>query len=371
MRPFIHSLLLCLMCLGGLHLTAQDPTFSQFDANQLYYNPAYAGYKLGFRGEMSYRNLWPNVPGESFPGPLSTYTASCDAYFNIHDRFTGGAGAFAMQDVQGEGFLTTSTVGVVYSQHMPHIRARNDRSDRFNFYLGFKAYYNHIHIDWSRLVFSDQLSAAYGITGPSSFNQTAISGKSYMDLDYGILMRNNYRALDKWYNELGFAMAHVLAPTISLTGSTLDQARLPRKYTFTWRSNIALMDNNFYFGPSILLENQAKFYEVNAGGEFYMKMHSKQETIPLSIGLYDRFSFIVRNSETGQEKINTSAIILSITHRGTFINGRDALAYSIGFSVDFPYMGLGMQTAGAYEINLGILLPYKKGNVMKCPFSSF
>jgi type IX secretion system PorP/SprF family membrane protein len=311
------------------------------------------------------------VRGESFPGPLSTYSATGDAYFNIQDRFSGGVGAFAMQDVEGEGLLTTTSAGIIYSQHMPHIRARNDRQDRFNIYMGFKAYFNQIHIDWSKFVFSDQLNANYGITGPSSFTQNTISSRDYFDFDYGVLIRNNYKARGKWYNEIGFAMAHVLAPTIAITGSNSDADRLPRKYTATYRSTITLQDDKFYIGPTILFENQAKFYEVNAGMDVYFKLGRKNETIPLSVGIYNRFSFILKNSETGDEKINTSALIVALTHRGNIPTGRNPLGYSVGFSVDFPYMGLGMQTAGAYEINLGLTIPYRKSNKIKCPFEAF
>jgi len=363
--------LLLLFSLWLIGLRAQDPTFSQFDANQLYYNPAYAGYKQEARVEISYRNLWPNVPGKDVPGPLSTYSAAGDAFISVQNKFNAGAGGFVMQDVEGQGFLTTSSAGIFYSQHMPHIRSRSDRMDRFNVYFGVKVYYNDIHVDWSRFVFSDQLNANYGITGPSSFNQTSLSNRSYMDFDYGVLIRNNFRAQGKWYNELGFSMAHVLEPSISLTGANSDASRLPRKYVATYRGTVSLSDDNFFIGPTVLFENQAKFYEVNGGVDFYFKMKSKHESIPLSIGLYDRFSFITKNSETGEQKINTSAIILAITHRGNFVTGRNTLGYSIGASVDFPYGGLGMQTAGAYEINLGLMIPYKRSNTIKCPFEAF
>lgn len=360
--------------IGGVFMAiacyGQDPTFSQYDANQLYYNPAYAGYKKDARIGITYRNLWPNVPGKNFPGPLSTYSAFGDAYFSVRDRFTGGAGAFVMQDIEGQGFLATTSAGVIYSQHMPHIRGRNDQMDRFNFYLGFKAYYNYIHVDWSRFVFSDQLDANYGITGPSSYNQTAINSRSYFDLDFGFLMRNNFQAKGRWYNELGFSMAHVLSPSIALSGSNSDAAKLPRRYMATYRSNIAL-GNNFFIGPNILFENQAKFYALNAGIDFYLKLGNHRDIIPLSIGLYNRFSAITKNTETGNQKVNTSAIVLVLTHRGYFANGKNALGYYIGASVDFPYLGLGMQTAGAYEITMGIIIPYRKSNVLKCPFEAF
>ena len=351
------------------NLYAQDPTYSQYEPNQLYYNPAYAGYKQAARFEASYRNLWPNVPGKDFPGPMSNYMASGDAYFSIHDKFNAGVGAFVSQDVQGQGYLTTTSTGIMYSQHMPHIKSRRDFMDRFNIYVGFKAYYTQMHIDWSRFVFSDQLNFNYGLTGPSSFNQTSISNRGYFDFDYGVLVRNNFMGRGKWYNEIGFAMAHVLSPNISITGSNSDASRLPRKYTFTYRANIAIGDN-FYIGPTVLFENQGKFYETNAGLDFYMKFN-RSETIPLSIGVYNRFSEVLKNVETGQIKINTSAIVLAVTHRGNFNKGRNAVGYNVGFSVDFPYMGLGMQTAGAYEATLGVVIPYKRSDKLKCPFEVF
>ncbi len=359
-----------ILFIGSAIITlAQDPTFSQFDANQLYYNPAYTGYKKEARVGVTYRNLWPNVPGKAFPGPLSTYTATGDAYFNVHDKFIAGAGAFVGQDVEGQGYLATTSAGIMYAQHLPPIRALHDDKRlpaRFDIYAGFKVYYNHIHVDWSRFVFSDQLSPNYGVTGPSSFSQYAISQRDYFDFDFGVLVRNNFRGKGKWINELGFSMAHVLSPSISITGSNTDATKLPRKYVATYRANIALTENKFYIGPTVLFETQGKFYETTAGFDFYFKLNKKTETVPLSIGLYNRFSEITKNQETNQSKINTSALIISATHKGIIPNGANPLAYSIGFSVDLPYMGLGMQTAGAYELTVGLLIPYKKADVMKC-----
>ena len=369
MKLFTKYLFISVICINALSAFGQDPTFSQYDANQLYYNPAYTGYKEAIaRIGLTYRNLWPNVPGKDFPGPLSTYSVTGDSYFNIQNKFMGGAGAFVMQDVEGQGYLTTTSAGVMYAQHMPSIRALRDdkhQPGRFDIYVGFKIYYNHIHIDWSRFVFSDQLSP-YGITGPSTFNQDGISQRSYFDFDFGVLIRNNFRAKGRWINELGFAMAHVLSPAIAITGANSDETRLPRKYTGTYRAIVAITDQKFYIGPTVLFENQAKFIETNAGLEFFYKMARKVETIPLSIGIFNRFSEVLKNTETGQAKVNTSALIVSVTHKGVIPNGRYPVSYSAGFSVDLPYLGLGMQTAGAYELTLGCMIPYSHNDVMKC-----
>ncbi|MBL0309399.1 MAG: PorP/SprF family type IX secretion system membrane protein [Bacteroidetes bacterium] len=372
MNRYLRILFLTMpLSLLTLFVVAQDPTFSQFDPNQIYYNPAYSGYKKQTRFAVTYRNLWPNVPGKRFPGPLSTYSITGDSYFSIRNKFNAGAGAFVMQDVEGQGFLTTTSVGVIYAQHLPNIRARKDEMDRFNIYLGFKAYYNHIRVDWSHFVFSDQLSPDYGITGPSSFTQDGISSRNYFDLDAGLLIRNNFQAKGIWYNELGFAMSHILAPSISITGANNDGARLPRKYIATYRSSIAIKEKQFFIGPSVLFENQGKFYAMNVGIDFSLKLKKNQEIMPIGVGIYNRFSVITVNTETNKQKVNTSAIIVSLTHRGTFAQGENPVGYFAGFSVDLPYMGLGMQTAGAYELTLGISIPNRKADIMKCAFETY
>ena len=368
----IRLVTMAVVLFSALAAVAQDPTFSQYDPNQLYYNPAYAGYKKLARFGATYRNLWPNVPGKTMPGPLGSYSVFGDGYFNIKDRFTGGGGLFMMQDVEGIGYLTTTTAGIIYSQHMPRIKGRNDRYDRWNIYLGFKAYMGNIHVDWSRYVFSDQLNATYGVANPTSFNQDGIVSRFYFDFDFGLVVRNNFMGKGKWFNEFGFAMAHVLAPSISITGSPSDAARLPRKYVATYRSNIAVLRDNFFIGPTILFENQGRFFAVNGGVDFFVRFKNrKTEVIPISVGVYNRFSFILKDVQNNKNKINTSALILSVTHRGNFATGQYAAGYYVGFSVDFPYMGLAMQTAGAYELTAGVTIPYRKRDVLFCPFEAY
>ncbi|MFT4523977.1 MAG: hypothetical protein ACI85F_000118, partial [Bacteroidia bacterium] len=50
---------------------AQDPQFTQFYANPLYLNPAFAGSKRCPRVVMNYRNQWPAISGT-----FVTYSAS-------------------------------------------------------------------------------------------------------------------------------------------------------------------------------------------------------------------------------------------------------------------------------------------------------
>ena len=72
---------------------AQDPTFTQFYANPLYLNPAFAGSHGCPRFALNYRNEWPNLSGN-----YVTYSASYDQYFK---NISGGFGVLALHDQQG------------------------------------------------------------------------------------------------------------------------------------------------------------------------------------------------------------------------------------------------------------------------------
>ena len=74
---------------------AQDPQFSQFYANPLYLNPAFAGTARCPRVVMNYRNQWPGIPGN-----FVTYSASYDQHV---DDMNGGLGVLVMNDRAGAG----------------------------------------------------------------------------------------------------------------------------------------------------------------------------------------------------------------------------------------------------------------------------
>ena len=61
-----------------------DPQFTQFYANPIYLNPAFAGSKICPRFAMNYRNEWPSLTGN-----YVTYSMSYDQYFK---NISGGIG---------------------------------------------------------------------------------------------------------------------------------------------------------------------------------------------------------------------------------------------------------------------------------------
>jgi hypothetical protein len=287
-----------------------------------------------------------------------------DAYFASGQSYTAGAGIFAMQNIEGEGFLKTTSLGVSYAQHFSKIGKRTDASPRIQLSLGFKAYANSISINWDKLVFSDQIDIDHGITGQSSINQHGIGQKFTADLDAGLLMKNNFQGKDKWYNELGLGMAHLLNPSLSITGATDKDSRMPRKYTASYRTSLGVKNNHLYVGSTIVFEKQRDFYELNTGVDVYLNPTGRSLVVPLWFAIMHRVSL---NSEAG----STNAIIGSVRYK--WIMGKATkTVYYVGFSADLPYSGLEKQTKGAYELSAGVIFPRKGKNYFsKCPHGTF
>ena len=70
------GLAICL--LGTLSAWAQDPQFTQFYANPLYLNPAFAGTVRCPRAVLNYRNQWPALTG-TFVTPVPAMTRTFEA----------------------------------------------------------------------------------------------------------------------------------------------------------------------------------------------------------------------------------------------------------------------------------------------------
>src|SRR5690554_7910039 len=94
---FIYITLCTVLIFSGLNTKAyaQDPQFSQFYANPIYLNPAFAGSHGCPRFAVNYRNQWP-----ALSGTFVTYSASYDQYFK---SIAGGVGVIATHDQQGKG----------------------------------------------------------------------------------------------------------------------------------------------------------------------------------------------------------------------------------------------------------------------------
>jgi type IX secretion system PorP/SprF family membrane protein len=344
---------LATVLLPFISVKAQDPSFSQYKFNKLYFNPAYAGYNEEHHVSFAYRNLWPNVPGIPVAGPLANYQVSADFFIRYGQpkrskmAFTGAVGVFCNQNFEGSAHLMTSSFGVTYAQHFPIIQNVNELPQLL-FSVGLKGYATNARINWDKLIYSDQLDIDYGITGSSLAGRNGIGTRWGGDVDAGGLLSSYFKGKDDWYNEIGFAAAHIVSSSLALSGSNNGLIKTPLKLSGSYRTKIALVHRQFFTGVLLLYEQQGKFSEFNTGVDFYIRTSKNGTSTPLILSIGHRLSL----NQIAEKKQNTKALIAGVGFEGK-VKGVRSATYYIGFSADVPYTGLSGKTFGAYEISVG------------------
>jgi type IX secretion system PorP/SprF family membrane protein len=303
------TLSLLLVALSG-ELHAQDPTFTQFYANPVYMNPALAGSSGCPRVALNYRNEWPQLTGN-----YVTYAAAYDSYFK---NISGGVGLVAMHDMQGQGTIQTSMLGVSYSYYLKVNR-------KFRLMFGTQAAYYQKYLDWSKLTFGDMIDPRRGFIYQTGDVPRGNGRRGFFDVSAGMVgfSKNFY---------FGAAFHHLNRPDESLI---LGQSRLPIKITGHIGANIKLGQRGRYssttfLSPNIIYQNQNGFQQLNVGA--YLKYES------FTIGAWYR---------------NKDAFILTV--------GINTDNYRIGYSYDLTVSPLGNGVSGgSHEVSLGINLKCKK-----------
>lgn len=295
---------------------AQDVGFSQFYANRLYLNPAFAGSEYVPVVGISYRNQWPQNNR-----PFVTYSASYDQFVDV---VKGGLGVLVLQDNQGQGAIKTTMASGMYSYSV-------DINRDFSINLGLKATFIQRQMEWNNFVFSDMIDPLYGVIYPTREIQPNELTKSYWDFSTGMIV--NYKNL-----YFGGVIDHMAEPNEAFN-TDRNVAILPRKYTFHAGANIpvgfsrGLMKSSYSISPNILYQRQRDFEQINYG--LYLSKNSWVAGGWFRHNLsFDFDSFII-------------------------LLGYQADKYRIGYSYDYVISNLVKTNSGAHEISLSFIL----GNV--------
>ena len=133
--------------LGSDTAQAQDPEFTQYFANPLYLNPAFAGTARCPRMTMSYRNPWPAMSGS-----IVTTAAAYDQHV---ETLSGGLGFIVMNDQAGRGTLSTTTASGIYSYQQAVTR-------KLSIKAAMQVTYMQKALDWNNLNFGDMIDPRRG-----------------------------------------------------------------------------------------------------------------------------------------------------------------------------------------------------------------
>lgn len=281
---------------------AQDPTFTQFYANPIYLNPAFAGSNGCPRFALNYRNEWPHLSGN-----YVTYSASYDQYFK---NISGGFGVLATHDQQGQGTINTSMLGLVYSYHLKVNR-------KFAMLFGARAAWYQKFLDWDKLTFGDMIDPRRGFIYQTG-DVPRGGSRGFFDASAGMV------GFSKRFF-FGFAAHHLNRPNESVI---IGNSPMPIRLTGHMGAEIPLgarskYNNTTSIMPNIIYQYQQGFMELNIGT--YIK--------------YGAFN-------AGAWFRNRDAFILSIgINTGTF---------KVGYSYDVTVSRLNNgESGGSHEISLG------------------
>lgn len=311
MKRFVALLIFATSAFG---VKAQDHIFSQFYNAPIYLNPALTGQFDGsFRMNMTYRSQWTSVGG-----PLTYVSASADLKL---PNGAGGVGLLANSSTEGVASLTKNSLSGVYSYIVG--------GERFSASFGVQGGITNRSLDFSKLVFSDQLDPRLGFTGVASqAEQPFNDNKYYFDAGAGA----NFIMGDFM---LGGSILHLNKPDESFNGSRVPTPIRTAAYA-SYKIDIGGYGNqSMMLVPSVVYYNQAKATSMSAGMQFKYN--------GVNAGLWYR---------TGGD-YRADAVVLSFIF-DIFTNRNKNQKVRLGFSHDATMNKLNYgNTSGTSEVSIG------------------
>ncbi len=297
-RLLIKFSLIVLFASCLLPLSAQDPMYSQFTHNPIYYNAAYTGISEGLRVRTSIRKQWPNLPGEY---------RSTNFNMDFASRGIPGAGGIGLmfdKHTAGSGYYERTKIGIPVSVRIPLY-------ENLLVQLGVMPAIVQKKLDWSKLVFVDQLDPRFGNIYPTAFTAPTDSKITYPDVDLGLLFRwVGYGYGGKEYVvTTGFAVHHVFSPNESFYDS--QEANLPRKFVITID---AIIQNEVRGRGFNSRTNTHKDFKINPGFIFEKQQDFRTFSIGLNVYKSSMYAgFWYRNDDFDFAQSNSLVVMAGIS----------------------------------------------------------
>jgi type IX secretion system PorP/SprF family membrane protein len=308
-------ILLNFLILTTFYTYGQDAHYSQFYANPIYLNPAFAGTVNCPRISINFRDQWP-----AFKNNFLSFSASYDQHIS---ELHGGVGVLATGDILGGGIFQSYSAGAIYNFRI---------QAAYQFYLQFALQANYLYssLNWSKLEFASELIPPH--SAPSDFPIELDNNlkKSQFDANFGFVGYTPFLYF-------GFAMHHLLPLQKNYLGISKNKTEWEPKFTAHLGGKITIVqkmkdENNFgdiYLHPNVIFMSQGAFHYLHEG--FYFNFY------PFTIGAWLR-----HNCK------NLDAFIVSC--------GVEYRLIRIGYSYDFNLTKL-ERTGGAHEVSLQFIIP--------------
>jgi len=324
----------------SFHLVAQDNALSQFFANRIYLNPAFAGIDKGLQVTSSARSQWQKADGGY---KFAAFTAEWQ-----EPGWNSGIAFHIQGSREGLSPFKTFGIGLTYAYIIPF--------EYSNVHVGLQYSYNQFGLDWSRLTFSDELDPVFG----AIYGSAVVPGSDkvvFHDFAMGAVWRFdsrmsvNKRAIRRYRSHVGLSVQHLT----SLLGQGPDASflqsdtEIPARITLHGGTIIPLTflsgtTRKIILSPNFKLESQG------------FQVASVKESFTLfSAGTYFVVDQIVsgafyhsRALIPGRKHTNACTFVLGFTNTEYEEKRR---AYYLGLSVDINATGLGIKSGNVFELN--------------------
>ncbi|MDR1180976.1 MAG: PorP/SprF family type IX secretion system membrane protein [Bacteroidales bacterium] len=331
-RLFILSAV-ALLGLGTPSMKAQDAHFSQFYANPLYLNPAYAGSIVCPRIVTNFRHQWPVLSSK-----YTTYAASYDQHF---DAISGGVGVLFLGDRAGAGTITTNAISLIYS-------FKADLTRDVAMRIALQATYQQKSVDFSQARFGDMIDPKFGFVYATKETLEKYS-KGVVDFSTGIIFYS-----DKFYG--GVAVNHFTQPRESFYESTGKEVRLPMKISANFGAVLDIKQQrrreknigDMSISPNLIFQYQRNLSSLIGESYSYLNIGLYYSCYPMIVGAWYRQGFLRKQQYANRP----DAFVLLAGIEYSFLK--------IGYSYDFtiPSIKAGKaNTGGAHEVSAQFHLP--------------
>ncbi|MFO8086173.1 MAG: PorP/SprF family type IX secretion system membrane protein [Bacteroidales bacterium] len=323
------------LCIQILH--GQDPVFTSFMQNPLYYNPATPGIQPGNEFHVNYREQWPGLPAGNRAYDYASTHTFCNNF---------SLGLIALSNLEGESRIRTTNIGL--SIAVPISISKYTRLS-----TGITTAYGQKRIDWSQLEFDDQYDKLWGKMYPTNFPFPDNSRKNYGDLSFGIAFQGSTK--ERPFNPqlvgiVGAAFHHAAVfPNPNFLGSTINAVPFKQVY----HSNAWILfgrDKDRGISPALMYEKQGSMETFNFSlsymiQDFYVLGGFRNRNYKLSVDHYDSFLLGV-GFISADDLINSNS-------------------FKIGYSYDFTVSKLAGGAYGTHEI----FMVYKIDRCLGSPFN--
>lgn len=344
-RNFL-KLLILVLCISSIKLYSQDPSFSQFTANKLFYNPAYVGINEEIEIHSQYRRYLTRIPSK-----FESSYFSFDFPFNMGRPLgLGGVGLVIFKNSEGDGHLTTSMIGIPFSTQISNARSGGSQP-RKTLHFGVTPSIVFKSINWDNLIFAGQLNKLSGydpnLPRPSYIHQGVENLRPYPDFSFGIYFQRlsdptaQANVLTNVF-EMGISFHHF---PLDINHSFTDgYAPLPTKFAGVIKYTFPVNWSQFrqvLVQPAIIVEKQASMHTMQFNTLVY------NNYILFGIGLrQDQYELI---------RFNNSTISAGFSHLFDRYNQKRLWVI---ISVDWPFESRYTLVNSSYEISINFRTPY-------------